>query len=59
MNIDKPISNEVDEMDMILDKEESTCPKTNPMVKRNMLPQNMNDEEMEKGSGKLQEFMMN
>jgi hypothetical protein len=25
MNIDKPIANEMDEMDMILDKEESTC----------------------------------
>jgi hypothetical protein len=29
------------------------------MAKRILLPQNMNDEQMEKGSGKLQEFMMN
>jgi hypothetical protein len=29
------------------------------MVKQNMLPQKMNDEQMEKGSGKLQEFTMN
>jgi hypothetical protein len=59
MNIDKPIANEVDKMDMILDKEESTCPKNSPMAKQNLLPQKMNDEQMEKGSGKLQEFMMN
>ncbi len=59
MNINKPIVNEVDKMDMILDKEESTCPKNSPMAKQNLLPQKMNDEQMEKGSGKLQEFMMN
>jgi hypothetical protein len=29
------------------------------MAKENLLPQNMNDEQMEKRSGKLQEFMMN
>jgi FtsZ-interacting cell division protein YlmF len=59
VNIDKPITNEMDEMDMILDKEESTCQKNSPMVKQNMLPQKMNDEQIEKGSGKLQEFTMN
>ncbi len=59
MNFDKPIANEMDEMDMILDKEESTYKKSSPMAKHNLLPQKMNDEQMEKGSGKLQEFMMN
>lgn len=43
MSIDKPIASEVDEMDMILDKEKSTCQKNNPMAKRNLLPQKMND----------------
>jgi hypothetical protein len=32
MSIDKRIANEVDEMDMILDKEKSTCPKNNPVA---------------------------
>ncbi len=56
VNIDKPIANE---MDMILDKDESTYQKSSPMVKQNLLPQKINDEQMEKGSGKLQEFTMN
>jgi hypothetical protein len=56
MSIDKPIANEVDEINMILDKEESTCQKTNQW---HLLPHKMNDEQMEKGSGKLQKFMMN
>jgi hypothetical protein len=33
MNIDKPIANEVDEMDMILEEEESTCQKSSPVAK--------------------------
>ncbi len=44
MNFDKPIANEMDEMDMILDKEESTYKKSSPMAKHNLLPQKMNDE---------------
>jgi hypothetical protein len=33
MSINKPITNEVDEMDMILDKEESTCHKNSLVAK--------------------------
>jgi hypothetical protein len=54
MSIDKPIASEMDEMDMILDKEESTCQKNSIVAKRNLLPQKMNDEHMEKGSDGLQ-----
>jgi hypothetical protein len=32
MSIDKPTANEVDEMDMILDKEKSTCQKNSPVA---------------------------
>jgi len=33
MSINKPIASEVDEMNMTLDKEESTCLRNNPMAK--------------------------
>jgi hypothetical protein len=33
MSINKPIASEVDEMNMNLDKEESTCLRSNPMTK--------------------------
>jgi hypothetical protein len=48
----------VDEMDMTLDNKESICQKNNLVTKQNLLPQKMNVEQMEKGSGELQEFMM-
>jgi hypothetical protein len=48
----------VDEMDMTLDNKESICQKNNLVTKQNLLPQKMNVEHMEKGSGELQEFMM-
>jgi hypothetical protein len=38
VSINKPIANEVDEMGMTLDKEESTCQKNNPVAKQNLLP---------------------
>ncbi len=43
---------------MTLDNKESICQKNNLVTKRNLLPQKMNVEQMEKGSGELQEFMM-
>jgi hypothetical protein len=48
----------VDEMDMTLDNKESIYQKNNLVTKRNLLPQKMNVEQMEKGSGEVQEFMM-
>jgi hypothetical protein len=33
VSIDKPIASEMDEMNMTLDKEESTCLRSNPMAK--------------------------
>jgi hypothetical protein len=54
MNINKPIVSEMDEMDMILDKEKSTCQKNIIAAKQNLLPQKMNDEQMEKGNDELQ-----
>jgi len=45
-------------MDMTLDNKESICQKNNLVTKQNLLPQKMNVEQMEKGSGELQEFMM-
>ncbi len=43
---------------MTLDNKESICQKNNLVTKQNLLPQKMNVEHMEKGSGELQEFMM-
>ncbi len=43
---------------MTLDNKESICQKNNLVTKQNLLPQKMNVEQMEKGSGELQEFMM-
>jgi hypothetical protein len=48
VSINKPIATKVDEMGMTLNKEESTCQKNNIMAKRNLLPQKMNVEQMEK-----------
>jgi hypothetical protein len=43
----------MDEMNMTLDKEESTCLRNSPMAKWKVLPQKMNVEQMEKESGEL------
>ncbi len=43
---------------MTLDNKESIYQKNNLVTKRNLLPQKMNVEQMEKGSGEVQEFMM-
>jgi hypothetical protein len=55
MNINKPIVSEMDEMDMILDKEKSTCQKNIIAAKQNLLPQKMNDEQMEKGNDEFKD----
>jgi hypothetical protein len=59
MNIDKPNTNEGDEMGLTPKKEESTCLKRGLMAKRNVLPQKIIIEQMEKGNGELPKFMMN
>jgi hypothetical protein len=38
ININKPIANEMDEMGMTLDKEESTCLRSSPVAKWKVLP---------------------
>jgi hypothetical protein len=59
VSINKLITSEMDETGMTLDKEESTCQKNSIVAKRNLLPQKINVEHMEKRSGELQKFMMN
>ncbi len=59
ISINKPIASEVDEMGMTLDKEESTCLRNSPVAKWKVLPNKMNVEHMEEGSGEFPEFMMN
>jgi len=59
MSINKPIYIEKDKMGLTPYKEESTCLRRGPMPKRNVLPQKITIEQIEKESGRLPKFMMN
>jgi hypothetical protein len=53
LSIDKPITSEEDEMGLTPNKEKLTCLRRGPVAKRNVLPQKITIEHMEKVSGEL------